>query len=59
MGQVDGFISQLQAGIDDCDTSISDKADKIEEIAVEIDTLELERVAGQTLLNNLTQLKGQ
>jgi len=58
MGKVDGFIAQIQAGIDDTKQARHDKTDAIIKLNTDVANMDVEIEAGQKLLNNLTKLKG-
>lgn len=58
MGKVDGFITQLQAGIDDTKQARHNKTDEIIKLNTDVANMDVEIEAGQKLLNNLTKLKG-
>lgn len=58
IGKVDGFIAQIQAGIDDSRDEWHKKLSKRDELMKEADAIQDDIEVGQALLNNLTKLKG-
>lgn len=58
MGKVDGFIADLQAGIEDTKQQRSKTTDKIIDLNVKVANFDTDIKAGQALLANLTKLKG-